>query len=287
MDATDLPRLWVKALAAAVNARALRRGLTYDLLFKALSAAVLAAPAAWVLNHLIMLGGTRSITNEALVDFLLSAPGLAFVVLTLAFALAALYAELAGLIHIAVGTSRGAPPHWIEALAVSVAALPRLLSMALRQVVVLLAWVLPPVAIAVLIAVVLMGDHDINWYLTERPPELMAAALFGALLLATAAVTATRLALDWTLAIPLCLYERMPGRAALVRSRELAAGRRGRIFVLLGFTVGATALFSGALLWLADAAIEVLLTPIQGIRGLVIATALAVALLTFLAVVLS
>jgi hypothetical protein len=103
-----------------------------------------------------------AITNEAIAGFILSLPGLLFVLLALTFTLASFYAEQAGLMHIASGASRGRPVGWATHWPRRLAALPRLLHLALWQAGILLAWLLPLAAIAGLTYLTLLGEHDIN-----------------------------------------------------------------------------------------------------------------------------
>ena len=130
MSAVDT---WFDVYARALFGRAIRSALVYDLLYKLLGFALLAPIAALVLHHLILASGSVSMTNEAVADFILSAPGLSFALLALTFTLVGFYAGQAGLMHIASGASRGRPVSWADALATTVAALPRLLHLAFWQ----------------------------------------------------------------------------------------------------------------------------------------------------------
>ncbi|WP_296899488.1 glycerophosphodiester phosphodiesterase family protein [Thiohalocapsa sp.] len=278
---------WYDVYAQGLFGRAVRSGLAYDVVFKAIGVVVLAPLSAWVLGRLIRTSGAVSVTNEAIAGFLLSLPGLAFVLLAAALTLTAFYTEQAGLMHIAAGASRGPPPRWHNALFTALTALPRLLTLALLQAGILLAWLLPLAAVAAITYRTLLGAHDINWYLAERPPEFVTALVIGALLATVAAVAVARLLVAWGISIPLCLYERVCGRAALRRSAELLRGRRWRAFRLVVLNLLLALAFSALVLWAADAALGALLRVFDGARALVFATALAVVLLGALATVLS
>jgi glycerophosphoryl diester phosphodiesterase len=278
---------WFDVHAYRLFGRAVRAGLVYDLLYKALGVAVLAPAAAWVLQRLIRTSGAVSVTNEAIVGFLLSLPGLAFVLLAAALTLTSFYAEQAGLMHIAAGVGRGRRISWRAALATALAALPRLMRLAFWQVSILVAWLLPLVAIAALTYRGLLGAHDINWYLAQRPPAFIAAVAIGGLLAVAAAVIVLRHLIAWGISIPLCLYEATCGRAALRRSAELLRGHRWRAFRLIVLNLLLALMISALALWLADAAVGTLLRLVDGIRALVFATALAVVLLAAVAALAS
>ncbi|WP_295887515.1 glycerophosphodiester phosphodiesterase family protein [uncultured Thiohalocapsa sp.] len=278
---------WYDVYAHALFGKAVRAGLVYDLMFKAVGLVLLAPAGAWVLQRLIAASGAVSVTNEAIAGFLLSLPGVAFLLLAVALSLASFYAEQAGLMHVAASVSRAKAPDWRDALATALGALPRLLHLALWQVGILLLWLLPLVAVAAVVYTTLLGAHDINWYLDQRPPEFMAALVIGAVLVTVAAVVVIRFMVAWGISIPLCLYERICARAALRRSAELLRGRRWRAFRLVVLNLLLALALSAAVLWLADAGLGALLRLLDGPRALVSATAVAVVLLAALATLLS
>ncbi|HBG95020.1 MAG TPA: hypothetical protein DDY14_06785, partial [Chromatiaceae bacterium] len=124
---------WYDVYAQALFGRSIRSALIYDLVYKALGAAMLVPLMAFVLSRLILSSGSLSIANEAIVEFALSIPGLLFALLALTFTLTSIYAEQAGLMHIASGASGGRSTRWMDALATVLSALPRLLLLALWQ----------------------------------------------------------------------------------------------------------------------------------------------------------
>jgi len=278
---------WFDAYARAQVGRGLRHGLAYDLVYKAVVVILLGPLSAWMLGRLIALSGSLAITNEAIAGFLVSLPGLAFLLFALALALLALFAEQAGLMHIAAGASRGAAASWSEALVTALTALPHLLTLALWQAGIVLAWLLPLAAAAGLVYLGLLGAQDINWYLAARPPELLLALAVGGLLAAVAAVVLLRLLVDWALAIPICLYEHRRGRAALTESRARMRGHRLRGLRLLAGNLLLALALAAAIGWLADAGAGALLDAIDDVRALVFATAVALVLLAVLGVLLS
>jgi glycerophosphoryl diester phosphodiesterase len=278
---------WYDIYAYGLLSRVLLTGFLYDLMYKAVGAILLAPLAALVLQQLIEASGSVSVSNESISAFLLSAPGAAFVLLATALALTGFYAEQAGLMHIAAGASRAKLTRGRDALITALRAMPRLLHLALWQVGILLLWLLPLAVIAAVTYTTLLGAHDINWYLAQRPPEFQAALIIGAALAVTAVGVLSYFGTTWGLSIPLCLYEDARGRDALRRSRELTRGRRWRSFRLVVVNLFLALAASALVLWLADAGIGVLLRSIDGIRALVVMTAAAVVVLAILAAVTS
>ncbi|MGB5833381.1 MAG: glycerophosphodiester phosphodiesterase family protein [Thiohalocapsa sp.] len=278
---------WYDVYAKALLGQSIGSALIYDLFYKLLGAALLTPIAAFVLNRLIRTSGGVSITNEAIAGFLLSAPGILFALSTVALTLASFYAEQAGLMHIASGASRGRATGWADALATAISALPRLLHLALWQAGILLLWLLPLAALGALTYLTLLGEHDINWYLANRPPRFHYALMSGAVLGVAAAGILLWYLVDWVFAIPVCLYEDERGRAALRRSHELVQGHRLWALSLLALNLTLAVAFAATVLWLTDTVVEIALGALQGIKPLIAATAVALALMLAVAALMS
>jgi glycerophosphoryl diester phosphodiesterase len=278
---------WFDAYVRAQIGPGLVSGLVYDLLFKALAAVLLAPMLAWLLVGLIETSGGPVITNEAIAAFLLSPAGLGFLLAAAAFALLTFHTELAGLIHIAAGASRGAAGRWLDALATALAALPRLLPLALRQAAILLLWLLPPIAAMGLVGMLLLSGHDINWYLAHRPPEFIAALVIGGLLVLAAGAMLLRLLVNWALAVPICLYEGRRAREALAESRARMRGQRLRGLLLLAGNLGLILLVAALLGWLLTVGIEAVLALAQTLAGQALLMAMGLMLLAVLALLTS
>jgi glycerophosphoryl diester phosphodiesterase len=89
----------------------------------------------------------------------------------------------------------------------------------------------PFVVVAALIYRMLLGEFDINYYLTEKPWEFQLALALGTILAAALISVLLRLATGWFFALPLVLFESVSPAVALRVSRERAAGHR-RILLL-------------------------------------------------------
>jgi glycerophosphoryl diester phosphodiesterase len=74
-----------------------------------------------------------------------------------------------------------------------------------------------------------LRHHDINYYLTNRPPEfLWAAGIAGALIAGLAVLLATRV-ISWLFALPAVLFENLRPLAAIRDSVADSAGHRWRL----------------------------------------------------------
>jgi hypothetical protein len=132
-------------------------------------AAALTPMAAWLLNRLVVSGGQLAISNYDLIGFLLSARGIAFLLLSLAFILALWHAEQVGLMIIALGACLDRKTSVSFALRENIVRLPELIRLGILQAACYGAACLPFAGGAALTYWLLLGDRDINYYLTFRP----------------------------------------------------------------------------------------------------------------------
>jgi glycerophosphoryl diester phosphodiesterase len=79
----------------------------------------------------------------------------------------------------------------------------------------------------------LLRHYDINFYLTEKPPALWAAAAIGGLVALALIAVLVRTALRWSLALPLVLYEGVHPAKALGASAKRVKGHRPMIAIVL------------------------------------------------------
>ena len=91
---------------------------------------------------------------------------------------------------------------------------------------------LPFLAAAATVLWVFASEHDINFYLTNRPPSfLLAAGVAGLLVLALIVVLIDRL-IAWSLALPLVLFRDIRPMAAFGESARLTRGHRKGMFLI-------------------------------------------------------
>ncbi len=227
----------VMATAGAVVARAwaLRTPfLALHLAATALGAAVLAPIMALAARLAAGLSGAPAVADQDIARLLLSPAGFLAALAMVAVLITANTVGLAAMIALDADARRGAAPSVLRALRRIAGRIPAILALAGLLALRLLLRAAPFLVAGFLAARALLGAHDINFYLAERPPEfLRAAALGGALALGLAAVLGERLA-AWALALPAVVLGGLGARAALGESARLTAGRRLRVASWLG-----------------------------------------------------
>jgi glycerophosphoryl diester phosphodiesterase len=129
---------------------------------------------------------------------------------------------------------------------------------------VLLALALVPfVLLAVLTYNMLLTEHDIYFYVKDRPPVFWDAAGIGGLLLLAALADSAVLYVWWAFALPILLFENRSARAALRASRARVRGVAWRVgFILAGWSAGML-LFGAAL----EAAFRLFATAVLATAG--------------------
>jgi glycerophosphoryl diester phosphodiesterase len=119
--------------------------------------------------------------------------------------------------------------------------------------------VAPFVALAGVTYVALLGDHDINYYLKERPPAFLAALGIGGVIVVALAAVLLRLWTGWFSALPLVLFEDVSPARALRVSRDRARGhRRALVLSIVGWALALAAVSAAATsvtVWLARAVV--------------------------------
>jgi len=212
--------------------------LITDLLSRALAFLVLTPLVGLLLKLFLLRTETGVLSDQDILFFALSPFGLASLVAVGAVALGILFAEVGVLMVIGFGAVEDRYLTWLDALRCVVRRSPQLANLGGQVVVRLVLLAAPFLAAIAGVYALLLGEHDINFYLADQPPEFRWAVLAAGLLAAVFAVlVAVRIA-SWILAIQLVLFEGVDGGTALRASAEHTAGHRRRLALWLIGWVG-------------------------------------------------
>lgn len=235
-------------------------------------------------------GDQLVIGNDALIEWLLSLSGMAWLLTASALALTGMVLQYAGLLRIVRDDLHGRPqgPVWRSMLTLLLS-IPRKFRISLFTVFMALVAVAPLLLGLAAVHSMLPGGHDINYYLELRPREwyaaLAVAGLWALLWLAlTLWITERSL-----LALPDYLLRRSTLRQALQRSWRLSKDRHMQLVKLLILSVGSVALIVflvELLLWSAASfmagrllAVTEALQPLALLTGVYLSVRLAASLL--------
>ncbi|WP_424985333.1 glycerophosphodiester phosphodiesterase family protein [Microbulbifer sp. S227A] len=276
------------ALTTVISAyrAAWSRGIVITGLYLALRLAVYAVLAPLLgalLNRAVSLSDQSALTDQDIAGFFLTPAGFVAAIVVIALFL---LIEVLGFAVMAALWRADRGDRLTRARAALVAVLRRtrpLIAFAVLFVLRILAIALPFVLLGLGVAWLLLSDYDINYYLTEMPPQAwIAGALIGGLGLVLAIVLLLTLT-GWALSLHLVLFEDLSPRRAFAASAARMSGQRVRlqrdIVIWLAIRVVLLTLVGV----IATAVLNLIPLPTEGGLRLVLALTLAMASLWGLA----
>lgn len=232
--------------------RAWRPLLFTHLLYSLLTVALLAPLTGLALGVLVALSGEVALTDADILRFVLHPLGLLALVLGTALLISLVALRYAALMSVALWVRDGRHPRVLDGLGSALLKAPLVLRLAARMVAWTLIYAAPFLVAAALVAALLLGRYDINFYLAERPPAFWLAAVLLAVLGLGLGGVLLRLFVSWVHALPLVLFgQRVPARA-LGLSRRLSWNRQRAIagYLLAWFALASAV--TGLMLGLTD-----------------------------------
>jgi glycerophosphoryl diester phosphodiesterase len=219
-----------------------------DLVYKAIAFAILTPLIGLLLRLLIRRTGKTAVADaDIALFFFTTRPGVLALLLIGALAIGVTALEQTCLMTIMLAAMRGQTTRVRDALAHAAArAFPvvRLTGMIFVRVFGIL---VPFVAIIGLAYWVFLTGHDINFYLTYRPPAFTAALAIAGVAIAALAIVLARKALSWLLVLPLVAFENvLPVRAFAESARRMDGRRKAAVLPLAAWLVLAVVFPIGA-----------------------------------------
>ena len=209
--------------------RAWRELAATDVLYKAIAFAVLAPSITILARLLIRRSGATAITDVDIALFFFTTKTGALVLVLVGALIAAVTAiEQACLMTIALSALRGTPLRVRDAFAHGARHAFAIVRVTAFLILRLLAIAAPFAALIGLTYVALLRDHDINFYLTDRPPAFLIAVAIAGVVGAALVVVLVRKALSWLLVLPLVVFENVLPVFAFAESSRRMNGRRKR-----------------------------------------------------------
>lgn len=248
---TDLAAAWRKA---AIDFHfAWGPLVATDLLYKALATMVLMPFVGITLHAFLAISGSDVQADQDILFFFLSPLGLTTGVVIAGAVIAVSALEIACLMTIAVAAREHRHLSVIGALGFALTRSWTILRVTMRLVLRVLLIAAPFLALGGLLAWWGLTEHDINYYLTYRPPAfIMAVAVIGCLLAAMVFVLIRRLA-GWAYVLPLVLFEDADPRGVFELSETRSSKHRGLLALTVASWIAASLVTStlliGAVRW--------------------------------------
>lgn len=200
--------------------------LLSHLVFSLVVAAALAPVTALALRSAIALSGQPALSDFDIAMFLLSPTGFVAALIVASLLLTTAVLDISFMMAIARDARRHRERRFEAGVAAILPKVPRIIGFSWRLLLRIVAMVAPFVLMALIVAQNRLTDYDINYYLTEHPPEfIQAATIIGILILGMVLLVAWNL-LGWALALPLVLFHDVPPSRSFRESAERMRGQR-------------------------------------------------------------
>ena len=221
---------------------------TTHIAYAALGVALFTPLVGFIGQLLLSLSGQSVLSDLDIAYFFLTPTGMAAVILFGALLITILVFELASFMAICAGSVQGLHIGIMSSLYFTARRAKKIFLFAIRLVIRVLVIVLPFLAVGAAIAWFLITDHDINYYLSEKPPVFLAAVVIIGLLLLTMFAVLIRKLLAWSLALPLLLFTGVSPARSFVESENLTQSNRRLFLMALGIWALAGLLLGAVLL---------------------------------------
>jgi len=209
--------------------------LILHIAYVALGIIVFGPLAGFIGRLLLQASGNSVMADMDILFFLLTPFGMATLVVFGSVLVTIIAFEQASIITICAGNIQGYKIAPIQVLFATVRRSHTLFSFAIHLITRLLFIIVPFLAIAAAIAWFTITDHDINYYLSVKPPAFIAAAaIIGSILLVLLVVLTHKL-VGWSLSLPLIMFNGTSPSESFNQSRQLLTGHR--FIVLASFTI--------------------------------------------------
>ena len=224
-----------------------------------LSLALIAPLIAATIQIAVSLSGQAALTDQDIASFFLSPMGFPVFVLLAGIILIGSVFGTAVMTLCLHNQETGGFRALTRALGGLTPRLPGLIRFAMELVLRVLIMVMPFALVGAAIALWLLGDYDINYYLSEKPREFILAVASGGVLGLIATLLVTSKLLNWAVALHMVLFgEARPGEAFRASTEAMKGKRRALlrdvlIWVLIRACLAALlALAVGSLLYVTS-----------------------------------
>ena len=215
-----------------------------ELLFVLASAFVLTPLTGLVIQSAVSVSGQEALSDTEIASFFMSPSGALAGVLLASVMLTVATLNYAALLIPAYAIQRGERTTLMITLARLLRCAPGLAGLSLRVIVRYLAVILPFALLIGLDYWLLVSEYDINYYLAEKPPSFLAAAVIAALLLVLLCSLLIKITISWFYALPMVLFDRQSAQSAKINSEKMSLGHRKLIAIWLGLWFFGTPLMS-------------------------------------------
>ena len=224
-----------------------------DLVYKLISFALLTPGTLLLLRWAMSRTGTLVVADTEIATFFLTTrQGILALIVVGAILTGITALEMTCLMAIGLAAANGRHLTARGALAFGASRALLVLRLAANIVARLLVGLLPFAAAVGVVYWTLLRYHDINFYLSRRPPEFWTAVSIAAVIVAVLAVILLWTIARWTMALPLVLFEGVSPRRALAESSARSAGHRSIAIAALAMWAALASALLAVATWVPD-----------------------------------
>jgi len=238
---------------------------------------------ALLLRFFLSTQGRAALSDEEILFFFLTPLGLLALTVVGGLWVGVSLVEQAGLMIVGFGASENRRVTWYDALRYVLMEMHRILRLGAQLLVRALMLAAPILALVGAVYWLFLRHHDINYYLTNRPPEFLWAAAIAGLLTVALAVLLAMKVVGWVLALPAVLFENRGPLAAIHDSLADSAGHRWQLFWWIAAWLGAGSVASVLVTWVVGFIGRIIVPQTSGSIALVALTMGVVGLVSILA----
>jgi glycerophosphoryl diester phosphodiesterase len=198
--------------------KAIKPIVGFAIWFSLIYAVVLAPFTAWLVDNLLISNGQIAVSNEDIITFFISLRGVLFIVLSASFFLGLAFLEWIGLMIISLAAAEGRMISVSRILGEEVVHVWSVIRLGLLQAIIYFSVSLPFLAAGALTYFAFLGEHDINYYLSERPWQLWIALFISAIIGGSYLLVGAWFYIRWLFAIPALIFENAQPVEALRKS---------------------------------------------------------------------
>ena len=225
-------RLW-QNIIAIVSTR--KQVLTLIHLFYSILGVMLFVPLLGMLGQLMLkLSGAEVLTDMQIAGFILSPLGFLSTLVFFGLIVTIVIFEQASMLAVAVSKEEEEHITAVSAIAFALKHAQKIFLFSARLIVKLLLIMLPFLLLAGLLAFLLITEHDINYYLSHKPPEFITVVGINAVILLVMAFFVVKKLLAWSLTLPLILFGGVRPSESFTKSLALTQGHKRALLTYFG-----------------------------------------------------
>ena len=190
----------------------------FEIWFSLIFAVVLTPFTAWLVDSLLISNGQIAVSNEDIIAFLISFRGVLFIIISASFFLGLAFLEWIGLMIISLAAADGRVISVGRVLGEEAVHAWAVIRLGLFQAIIYFSVSLPFIAAGALTYFAFLTEHDIHYYLSEKPWQLWITLLISAIIGGSYLLVSAWLYIRWLFSIPAIIFENAQPVEALRKS---------------------------------------------------------------------